>query len=133
MRKEVLLVAVTVLVLGCTSGGDNTSDLEKGSEAISEATDSESFVVKYSEAGFSPRTILIQEGDTVKWMDRSSTDKLYLGSNQGKPCTGDTGFSSCKTVENFSHTFEEEGTYEYYNENNRRDRGTVKVNRKLTG
>jgi len=132
MKQEILLVAATILVLGCTSGGDTAGDLEKGSEAVSQATDSEKFMVKYSETGFAPRTILVQEGDTVQWMDRSSKE-LYLSSNQGKPCTGETGFSSCESVENFSHTFEEEGTYEYYNENNRRDRGTVQVNRKLTG
>lgn len=132
MRSTALILSVTIPVVGCTSQSTAGNSFERGTEAVNKATESEEYVVKYTESGFVPHTLLIQEGDTIRWIDRSDTKQMEIISTRGKPCSNGSGFGSCKNVENYSHTFTGEGTYDYYNDRERSDRGIIELDRKIT-
>lgn len=132
MRSTALIISIAILVMGCTSQDIGESSFEKGKEAVSKASESEEYVVKYTESGFVPHTLLIQEGDTIRWIDRSSTKTMEISSIRGEPCSNGSGFGSCENMENYTHTFTGEGTYDYHNDEERSDRGIIEVDPKIT-
>lgn len=124
--KIFVFIALAVIVSGCTS--EVSEDAEKGLEAASEASESEVFAVKYTGSGFAPENIVIREGDSVKWIDRSEGEFL-ITTEYSDECPVE-GFSSCENVENFTHTFNESGRYVYRNSHDITDQAIVKVTEK---
>lgn len=93
--------------------------------------------VTYTDQGFSPTSVSIQKGDTVKFINQSS-EPLRVGSDphpihNGYPTTGgctNSTFDSCKGIQpgdSWSFTFDLVGTWGYHNHLDAREKGTVIV------
>lgn len=76
-----------------------------------------------SHVWFQPRGLLIERGQTVKWLNTDvgnvHTTTAYHPSNQGKPLripADATGWNSGYLLpgESYSHTFDEPGVYDYF-------------------
>ncbi len=88
------------------------------------------YVVEITDAGYSPQKVTIKQGDTVKWINNSSSDnwpasakhpthEVYPGSGITKCGTAEESaiFDACKglkTGESYSFTFNELGTWAYH-------------------
>lgn len=65
---------------------------------------------------FEPRIVIIQPGDTVTWVNQELMDHNVVTYPDGFPA-GAQGFESpflSAVGERWSHTFEQQGTYEYH-------------------
>jgi plastocyanin len=93
--------------------------------------------VAYTDVGFSPASVSINKGDTVRFVNQSS-EKLWVGSNphpvhNGYPTTGgcrSSTFDSCKEIaagDAWEFTFDIAGTWGYHNHLNPGKGGTVVV------
>ncbi len=149
----ILVLSAALLLAGCTAPG-NTSDKtgsnqngnigeeeatsdKPGSEQgvdIEEDTDvsvngedvDEENIVKYTSDGFSPQTITIEKGETVKWVsegpsmwvasDRHPTHTEYSGTSRSEHCNNPDSetFDSCETKETYSFTFDKKGEWDYH-------------------
>lgn len=148
MNKSLTLVlvaiAAVVVASGCTSNGSNQGP-ETGDESTSEPSDTEvepDATVYYTSSGFTPSTVTIEQGDTVRWINNAS-GAMWVGSNQHpyhteyagssirEHCRGgdqtSAAFDQCSPGESFSFTFERTGTWGYHNHRNTRYEGTVVV------
>jgi plastocyanin len=85
--------------------------------------------VNYTSAGFSPASITINKGDTVKFVN-NSTDSMWVASDPHPAHTDYPGFdelSSAPQGGSYSFTFNKIGTWGYHNHRNSRMHGTVVV------
>lgn len=136
------LVAV-VVASGCassTSGGEpaNYSEVTSGSEPGPNVT-----VVNYTQSGFEPSTVEVETGQTVRFIDLSSTP-MWVGSNnhprhmnydgsstrehcQNGEAVNESVFDQCSAGETYSFTFEKSGEFGYHNHQGPQDQGTVVV------
>ncbi|MBI2109149.1 MAG: hypothetical protein HYT93_03145 [Parcubacteria group bacterium] len=133
--KEISL-AIQVLL----GEGPFTSSLSSGkkeSMPSPEVRQSKTHIVYITESGFSPKEIIIQKGDTVLWIGRSTghswpasdihpTHGLYpeLGG-----CIGST-FDSCRTLslgDEYSFLFNKVGVWQYHDHLNPLHAGTITV------
>lgn len=136
MRLSVLiLVAAAVAASGCIDSqkSNDTGDLNS-------SQGQQNNTVFYTDSGFKPKTITVQEGETVTWLDRSSSEMwvgsdvhpshtVYDGTTLSEHCaTGEKTFDQCEIGEKFSFTFEKTGEWGYHNHRRAADVGTVKVN-----
>ena len=99
----------------------------------------ETNLVKYTNQGFSPKTISINEGDTVTWTNESNLN-LWVASSihpthneypeeSDSDCGGST-FDACIGIgpgEEWSFTFNEVGSWDYHDHLNPSRTGTVEV------
>ncbi len=113
-----------------------TEDLE---DTVEETERSDTSVVTYTDAGFSPKTITIAEGDTVTFVNNSSRN-MWVASNihpthneypeeSDGDCLG-SSFDACAGVssgESWSFTFDRVGEWGYHNHLNPSRTGTVIV------
>ena len=101
--------------------------------------------VMYTETGFSPASVSIVEGQTVKWINQSSgemwvasavhpTHAVYDGTTKNAHCvagyTGPLPFDACESAgpgESYSFTFTKAGTWKYHGHVNAAMVGTVVV------
>ncbi len=136
----VVLVAVTVLVAGCTSP-DSTDDNAPSDdvEGMSDVDDGEN-VVRYSSDGFDPETIRIDAGESVTWVRDGGQDmwvasdvhpshEEYDGTTLQEHCFGgaENPFDQCEAGDEFTFTFEEAGEWTYHNHELAAHTGTVIV------
>lgn len=85
------------------------------------------YIVSYENTGFKPKLLEIGRGKSVRFVN-NSTKALRVGDTTGKPAF--ETFSQPKTVGKggtYEYTFNDVGTYEYANQNNTADKGTVVV------
>ena len=107
MRKLLLpLVAITALAVGA-------------SPATPSATATKTVQIKRS--SFSPATVTINTGDTVRWVN-SDTQNHQVVSNNGSFVSAILG-----PGKRYSHTFNAAGTYRYHDGLNAASKGTVVV------
>lgn len=123
------------------SNGEESN--EEGSEEIVEERPTEKFV-EITSSGFSPKTLTINSGDKVTWINKGSTNSwpassnhpthtVYPGSSISK-CSGSErgnifdACSSLKTEGSYSFTFNEVGTWNYHDHLISSKQGTVIVN-----
>jgi plastocyanin len=133
MKKlPVLLILAAVAAAGCTSTASSAgSDVKTGEKALSEATESDTYTVKHTDSGFTPKRLVIREGDKVRWID-SSGDGVELTFPQSGDCESNSSVkNSCEALEKYSYSFEDQGTYNYYTEANRVHRGMITVNKRV--
>jgi len=96
--------------------------------------------VDYTDSGFTPNAILINTGDTVKFVNKSSEDMwvgsdfhpshtLYSGTSLREHCpdTAGTTFDQCGTGNEYSFTFQKVGAWTYHNHKNSSMKGSVSV------
>lgn len=86
-------------------------------------------VVTYNGSGFSPETVDILVGGSVKFVNGSDKD-VWVASNPHPIHTGLPGFDSGKAIgpgESYTYTFKEEGEFSYHNHLNFFQGGKVNV------
>lgn len=89
----------------------------------------ENLVVNYTDSGFSPKTITIKKGQTVTFVNQSSSD-MWVASNPHPVHTDYPGFDEKASVGNggsWSFTFNKVGQWGYHNHKNPSSGGTVVV------
>ncbi|MFB6209649.1 MAG: cell wall-binding repeat-containing protein [Candidatus Nanohaloarchaea archaeon] len=115
-------------------------EFESESEAAEESSSGEDNVVRYTDSGFMPRQITIEQGETVKWIDESSrsmwvgsdmhpTHRKYDGTSLREHCEGgesDT-FDQCSVGDEYEFEFEKTGEFGYHNHRFDSHSGTVIV------
>ncbi len=140
----VLLIAV--LSSGCVSMSSEDTDTtpdempETQPDTDNNGRQTQNNTVFYTDSGFQPQTIEIEQGETVTWLDRSSnpmwvasnrhpSHTQYDGNSLSQHCgSGEEPFDQCEPGEVFSFTFEKQGTWQYHNHKAAGDQGTVVVN-----
>lgn len=124
------------IVIPTPSMGSETPVLGSNTEEMAIGSPSDN-VITYTDSGFSPGTITIKIGESVKFVNNSSqsvwpasavhpTHRIYptIGG-----CIGST-FDACRGLqpeESWSFTFEIKGTWKYHNHLNATQFGTVVV------
>lgn len=73
--RPITLIFLVLLVSGCVSN-QVSEDTTKAGQAVEEASESNAYMVEYTDSGFAPENIVIQKGDTVRWIDSSSRELL---------------------------------------------------------
>lgn len=125
---SLFFVFLIVVFSGCVNDSEVKQDISKTQEAVEEASENETYMIKYTDSGFDPENLLIQEGDTVRWIDSSSRE-LLVTTEYSSVCPVE-GFSSCETIKDYNHTFNEKGRYVYRNSQKLNDQATITVQRK---
>lgn len=125
-QRAIIVLLLALAVSGCTSENKTVEDIQQGKRSLEEATDSEKYTVKYTETGFEPSNLVIREGDTVTWFDRTGGNVTITTEYRGE-CPVEDGFSSCSPVEKFSNTFRETGSYTYHAAENLDHVATIRV------
>jgi hypothetical protein len=138
------LLILTVTVSGCTSSGGDSSSQENYSELSNQVPQGpNTTVVNYTDSGFEPSTVEISKGETVAWIDSSSspmwvgvnqhpTHTNYDGSSTSEHCENgeaktDSVFDQCSVGDTYSFTFNKEGDWSYHNHRGPTDGGSVIV------
>lgn len=117
-----------------TSTGTSTES------AIVATTTTKTVTVTYSATGFSPKTITINKGDTVTFVnekdgrmwvasDLHPSHEGYDGTSRSEHCPDTTGtvFDQCTASASYTFTFNKVGTWAYHNHSAAADVGTVIV------
>ncbi len=111
--------------------------------ATSTSATPKTVTVNYTGSGFSPSSVTIKKGDTVKFVNQNSrgmwvgsaahpTHEVYDGTNLITHCAAGatTSFDSCKDTPNgssYSFTFNKVGTWRYHNHSSATHFGAVIV------
>ncbi len=167
MKKTLFLVSMIAILslffLGCTSKAPQTApqpiaplpviDEPAGEESVvgetasaEEVEDEEEVsenIIEITSAGFSQKTLTIQAGDTVTFVNKDSathwpasnvhpTHTTYPGSNINKCGTADESstFDACKALaegEEYSFTFTRTGRWPFHDHRNPGRGGTIVV------
>ena len=159
-----LMAILSLFVLGCTSkapeavsqpaaqlpaidepAGEEVVVEEKASpaEEIEESAEVSNNIIEITSAGFSPKTLTIQSGETVAFVNKDSdghwpasnmhpTHTTYPGSSIDKCGTADESsiFDACKALaegEEYSFTFTRTGRWPFHDHRNPGKGGTVVV------
>lgn len=107
----------------------------------SPADDAATVTVTYQDTGFSPGTVTVNAGDTVRFVNQSSrgmwvaadehpTHTEYDGTALGAHCPLGGSFDQCRSASaggSFEFTFTKAGTFSYHNHVRAADNGTVTV------
>lgn len=153
--RLILIMAIVLVASGCaanstsdTPQNDTQSTPEEtqppqnssGSEP-SNSTDSP-VTVTYTDSGFQPKTVTVEQGQTVRWESEASgsmwvasnrhpTHTDYAGTSRTEHCeNGDqtsSAFDQCSSGAGFSFTFEKTGEWKYHNHDYSPHQGTVIV------
>lgn len=96
--------------------------------------------VTYNGSTFSPASVTIKKGDSVKFVNSSSgpmwvasavhpTHTVYSGTNVNQHCPDTTGtaFDQCSAGSSYTFTFGKTGTWNYHNHASASAQGTVVV------
>lgn len=109
-----------------TSAIPTTIQEQTGTSAAMPET---SMTITYTDSGFSPKSITVKLGDTVKFMNNSSK-MMWVASAPHPTHTNYPAFDAKKgsaAGESYSFTFDKAGTHNYHNHLNPTDFGTVVV------
>ena len=121
-----------------TETEDTGLDADVGVEV--EVTAAKTVTVSYSSSGFSPSTITINRGDTVRFVAASGvnmwvgggehpTHSQYDGTTRDEHCTNgvSTSFDQCGKGSSYSFKFTKAGTWGFHNHEESDHAGTVIV------
>lgn len=151
---KILIIAVVIIVLGIGAyfvlGGPAANPLPAPEAAQDETPipvepdggigSTPAAVVHYTSAGFSPASVSVKVGDTVRFVNDTSLD-MWIGSNDHPehsgysgterkdhcPDTSGTAFDQCSVGDTFEFTFTKAGTWGYHNHKVEEDTGTIIV------
>lgn len=146
----ILLMVVAVALAGCTGGaadgaatGSDTSDSTdtggNGTTTNGGSSDTGENTIVFTDSGFEPSSITIQQGETVTWVDQSSrtmwvasdrhpTHTQYDGTTTSAHCPNDgDAFDQCGTGERYTFTFDKTGEWGYHNHKPLVRGGTITV------
>ncbi len=82
--------------------------------------------VDYTDSGFSPASVTIKKGQTVNFVNKSSS-QMYVASNPHPIHTDYPGFDELSAGDSYSFTFDKVGTWGYHNHINPAQKGSVVV------
>jgi plastocyanin len=113
---------------------DENTTAEETMEEVSDTA-----LITYTDQGFSPKTVTINEGDTVVWMNNSSRNMWVASAihpthneypeESEEDCAGST-FDACIGVavgQSWSFTFNETGSWNYHDHLSSSRTGTIDV------
>lgn len=145
MKTEIMvLLAAVALASGCAANSTDSPDTGDPQDPGTMPGNQTGNVttVTYTGSGFQPRTVTVQQGDTVVWQSETSTPmwvasdqhpihSQYAGTTRSDHCSsGDqasSAFDQCSTGDRFSFTFEKTGEWNYHNHERSTHTGTVTV------
>ncbi len=90
-------------------------------------TQKQEAVINYSDGAFSPASLTVKEGTSVKFKNTSSQSSMWVGSDPHPTHTQHSEFDQLKTGDEFSFTFMKKGTWGYHNHLRANARGTITV------
>ena len=106
-----------------------TSTAKTGSTQLPSVTKDGIYLIYYISSGFSPRSIEIPVGKSVRFVNSSSGKSMRIEStNTSNPIYN--SFNQSKTVGaggTYEYTFTDKGTFTYINKNNPTDYGAIIV------
>lgn len=134
MRLKLLaLIAVIVLASGCVSDSEpqtnNNQQPNNEPPADSSADTNSNNTIFFTNNGFEPQTLTIEQGETVTWIDRSENTPMWVGSDRHPHHTNYDGtsvsqhcengesdtFDQCEAGDRYSFTFDKKGEWGYHN------------------
>jgi len=72
-------------------------------------------IVNYSEMGFSPRDLVISQGESVRF-ENSSQELMWVSHEESRGCADDRNeFDQCSPSSEFEYKFDEKGEWKYFN------------------
>lgn len=80
----------------------------------SEAESASANTVVYTQAGFSPSSIIVEAGTTVRFINQSER-QMWVASNPHPVHTDYSAFDQLGAGDEYSFTFTESGSYPYHN------------------
>lgn len=121
------------------ASSNETKELPDTEATETSEDDTKTVIVSYTDQGFSPKSIAINEGDTVTWVNESSRG-MWVASDihpthneypeeSASDCSG-SSFDACGAFspgENWSFTFNEVGEWGYHDDLNLSRTGIVVV------
>jgi plastocyanin len=126
--RAVLIFAVVLLASGCISQSVDQSDNgDIEGLAMNNTNSSDSNTIYFTGSGFEPSNIIIEEGETVTWVNNASASMWvasndhpehteYDGTSRPSDCnSGEALFDQCSTGGEYSFTFNKTGTWGYHN------------------
>jgi plastocyanin len=143
-----LFIIALVFLSGCSQYSPETSTSEDqkpsgGETGETSKEEAKQPIVKITSSGFTPKTLRIKAGETVKFLNEDSsphwpasdihpTHEVYPGSSISKCGTSEQSkiFDSCRGLakgESFEFTFNEKGSWNYHDHLNPRLKGTIIV------
>lgn len=117
-QLTVSLLFIFVIAAGC----DSTTQYEDNGNG--EPGENEVWMVGQS---FTPGTIEIETGTTITWTNQSSEVHTVTSGSPGSP-DGEFDSGNMSAGQEFSHTFEEAGSFDYYCALHPGMTGTITVN-----
>lgn len=99
------------------------------SGTISLPQEKATWTVSYDNTGFSPRTLSIKKGDTVRFVNNSNED-MWVASNPHPAHSDLAGFDAGRAYisnEIYTYTFTQQGTWNYHNDIHSSLEGSVVV------
>ena len=139
-----LIFIVLIIVLGIAYYGLAKGAGINGNAVNSNSGKSNVYTIEMSEKGFSPNSLEIKQGDTVKFVNvgnigqwpasaKHPTHTVYPGSDIKKCGTVEEAhiFDACKNIqpgESWSFTFNEKGTWGYHDHSKKELFGKIVVN-----
>jgi len=117
---------------------DDTDSAMSTSSTDSESADAPAATVTYENGQFSPQTVTIKQGQTVRFesaggnmwvgVDQHPTHTQYDGTSLSEHCNGgQESFDQCESGDTYSFTFDTTGEFGYHNHVNPSAGGTVIV------
>lgn len=107
---------------------------EKPASAQAEKSVSSIKVTYTKQNGFTPKTVTIEAGQTVKWVNNREDRPMWVASDAHPTHEKLPAFDAAKVLghypkpgENFSYTFEKTGTWTYHDHADASQTGTVVV------
>lgn len=149
MNWKVFAVALVVTCSGCTTftgpqeeTGTDTPETSQPAETQPSNLTEDTTTIYFTENGFEPASLTVEQGTTVTWInnastsmwvgsDRHPTHRQYAESSRSEHCqNGDQNepaFDQCSTGDRFTFTFEKTGEWSYHNHQPFARGGTITV------
>lgn len=129
---ETTSTAETGLGGAAGNGESPATTKETGATSVvptpSAMTKSGAYIVSYTKSGFSPTTLIIKRGKSVRFVNNSAKAMSIMAVDQNSQIYRELNQEqSVARAEFYDFTFGIAGTWVYTNRNNRLDRGTIIV------
>jgi plastocyanin len=117
MEKKYITIIIILAVVGigyyALTGNGGSREIAQETPLV-ESEESEANTVIYQGSGFTPEVITVDTGTTVTFINRSSKP-MWVGSDPHPAHTDYPDFDQLRDGDEYSFTFNEEGSYPYHN------------------
>lgn len=137
----VIIAALVVIVVLATGNGedtpnviseeevvemDETEDENELEEEFEDEADMANVSISYTDSGFTPANVTVQQGESVTWINESSGN-MWVASDVHPTHELLSEFDQLGTGDVYSFTFEDTGEWTYHNHVNAGHTGTITV------